>query len=52
MHDIEELPLKFNHITVYVHIVIACDWPTIRMCAKSDNTAMKTDLMVMSYHKC
>ena len=27
MHDIDELALKFNHTTVYAHIVIACDWP-------------------------
>ena len=52
MHDIDALPLKFNHITVYAHIVIACDWPKVRMCAKSDNTAMTADLMVMSYYKC
>ena len=47
MHDIDALPLKFNHTTVYAQIVIACDWPLIRMCAKSDNTAMTTDLMVI-----
>ena len=27
MHDIDVLPLKFNHTTVYAHIVIAFDWP-------------------------
>ena len=27
MHDIDALPLKFNHTTVYAHIVIAFDWP-------------------------
>ena len=44
--EIEPFPLNFLHSTVYVHIGIACDGPTIRMCAKSDNTAMTTDLMV------
>ena len=27
MHDIDALPLKFNHTTVYAHIVIACYGP-------------------------
>ena len=27
MHDIDALPLKFNHTTVYAHIVIACCRP-------------------------
>ena len=47
MHEIDALPLNFNQTTVYEHIVIACDGPKIRMCAKSDNTAMTTDLMVI-----
>ena len=47
MHGIEALALNFNHTTVYADIVIACDRPKIRMCAKSDNTAMTTDLMVI-----
>ena len=47
MHDIDVLALNFNHTAVYTHIVIACDGPKIRMCAKSDNTAMTTDLMVI-----
>ena len=46
MHEIDALALNFNHTAVYAHIVIACDGPKIRMCAKSDNTAMTTDLMV------
>ena len=46
MHGIDALPLNFNHTTVYAHIVIACDGPKLRMCAKSDNAAMTTDLMV------
>ena len=44
---IDALPLNFNHIAVYAYIGITCDWPKIRMCAKSDNTAMTTDLMVI-----
>ena len=47
MHGIDALALNFNHTTVYAHIVIACDGPNIRLCAKSDNTAMTTDLMVI-----
>ena len=52
MHEIEALKLIVNHTTVYAHIVISCDGPKIRMCTKSDNTAMTTDLMVISYYKC
>ena len=44
MDVIDALALNFNHTAVYAHIVIACK---IRMCAKSDNTAMTTDLMVI-----
>ena len=47
MHGIDALALNFNHTTVYAHIVIACDGPNIRLCAKSDNTPMTTDLMVI-----
>ena len=47
MHGIDALALNVNHTTVYAHIVIACDGPKVRMCAKSDNTAMTTDLMVI-----
>ena len=47
MHGIYALALNFNHTTVYAHIVIACDGPNIRLCAKSDNTAMTTVLMVI-----
>ena len=47
VHAIDALPLNFNHIAVYAYIVITCNGPKIRMCAKSDNTAMTTDLMVI-----
>ena len=47
MHDIDALPLNVNHTAVYAHILIACDGPKLRMCAKSYNTAMTTDLMVI-----
>ena len=47
MHGINGLLLNFNHTAVYAHIVIAWDGPKIRMCAKSNNTAMTTDLMVI-----
>ena len=52
MHLIEGLLLNFNHTAVYAHNVIACDGPTLRICAKSDNIAMTTDLMVIRYYKC
>ena len=47
MHGIDGLLLNLTHTAVYAHIVIACDGPKIRMCAKSNNTAMSTDLMVI-----
>ena len=47
MHGIDGLLLNLTHTAVYAHIVIACDGPKIRMCAKSNNTAMTTDLMVI-----
>ena len=47
VHAIDALLLNFNHTAVYTYIVITCNGPKIRMCAKSDNTAMTTDLMVI-----
>ena len=47
MHEIDALGLNVNHKPVYEHIVIYCDVHKIRMCAKSDNTAKITDLMVI-----
>ena len=47
IHGIDALALNFNHTTVYAHIVIASDGPNIRLCAKSDNTALTTVLMVI-----
>ena len=47
VHAIDALPLNFNHIAVYAYIVITCKGPKIRICAKSYNTAMTTDLMVI-----
>ena len=47
INGIDALALNFNHTTVYAHIVIACDGPILRLCAKSDNTAMANDLMVI-----
>ena len=34
MHDIDALPLKFNHTTVYAHIVISFDMPNY-VCVQS-----------------
>ena len=47
MDGIDGLLLNLTHAAVYAHIAIACDGPKIRMCAKSNNTAMTTDLMVI-----
>ena len=47
MHEIDARRLNVNHTTVYAHIVIACDGPIKRICARSDNTAMTTYLMVI-----
>ena len=47
MHEIDARRLNVNHTTVYAYIVISCNGPKIRMCAKSDNTAMTTYLMVI-----
>ena len=47
VHANDALPLNFNHIAVYAYTVITCNGPKQRMCAKSDNTAMTTDLMVI-----
>ena len=41
------LNYNFNNTLVNAHIVIACDGRNIRLCAKSDNTAMTTVLMVI-----
>ena len=47
MHEIDALALNINHTTVYAHTVISSHGPKIRMCVKSDNTAMTADLMVI-----
>ena len=47
MHWIDALALNFNHTTLYAHIAIACHGPKISVCARSDNTAMTTDLIVI-----
>ena len=47
MHDNDVHPLNFNHTAVYAYIISTCDGPKIRMCAKSDNTAIPSDLMVI-----
>ena len=52
MHRIDAHPFNFNHTTVYSHSVIACDGNTIYICTKSDNTAVTTHLMFISYYKC
>ena len=47
MHETDALALNFNHTTVYAHTVITSHGPKIRICVKSDNTTMITDLMVI-----
>ena len=45
---------SMSNIQQYMHIyvVIACNWPTLHMCAYTDNTGMNTDLMVTRCYKC
>ena len=45
--EIYPYPFNFTQTTVYAHIGIACDGPKLCMCARSDNTAMTTGLMVI-----
>ena len=45
--EIDAILPNITHTSVYAHIGIACDGPKIRMCARSDNTAITTDLMVI-----
>ena len=47
MHDNDVHPINVNHTAVYTYIISIFDGPKIRMCAKSNNTAMTTDLMVI-----
>ena len=47
MDDNDVHPINFNHTSVYTYIISTFDGPKIRMCAKSDNTAMTTDMMVI-----
>ena len=47
MHEIDALALNLNHTTVYAHTVSTSHGPKIRMCVKSENAAMTTDLMVI-----
>ena len=47
MHEIDTLALNINHTVVYAHNIIPYDGPKIRMCAKSNNTALTADLMVI-----
>ena len=45
---------SMSNIQQYMHmyVVIACNGPKLHMCAYTDNTAMKPDLMVIRYWKC
>ena len=52
MHGLDGLLLNFNHTAVYAYIMNACDGPKIRMCAKSDNRELTTDLMVICKYEC
>ena len=49
MHEIDALAQNINHATVYGQLIITCNGPKIRMCATTENTAMTTHLMVISY---
>ena len=45
---------SMSNIQQYMHmyVVIACKGRKLHMCANTDNTAMKTDLMVIRYRTC
>ena len=45
--EIDPFSLNFNHTTVHAYSAIACAGLKLRMCARSDNTAMTTDLKVI-----
>ena len=45
--EIDPFPLNSNHTRVYAYIGIACDGPKIRMCARSDTTAITSDLIII-----
>ena len=47
VYEIDAVPLNVTNTTVYAHFGIDCDGPKIRMCARSDNTAITSDLMVI-----
>ena len=47
MHDNDVHPINVIHTAVYTYMISTCYGPKLRMCAKSDNTAMTTDLMVI-----
>ena len=49
MHEIDALAQNFTHTTVYAQLTITYNGPKIRMCATTENTAMTTHLMVISY---
>ena len=47
MHEIDALALNVNHTRLFEHIIITSHGPKIRICVKTDNTAMTTNLMVI-----
>ena len=49
MLEVDARAQNFNHTTVYAQLIITCNGPKIRMCANTENTAITTHLMVISY---
>ena len=49
MHEIDAFAQNFTHTTVYAQCNITCNGPNIGMCANTENTAITTHLMVISY---
>ena len=49
MLEVDARAQNFNHTTVYAQLIVTCNGPKIRMCGNTENTAITTHLMVISY---
>ena len=49
MHEVDARAQNFKHTTVDAQLIITCNGFKIRKCANTDNTAITTHLMVISY---
>ena len=44
MHEIDALAQNVNHTSLNAQLIITCNGPKIRMCANSENQAIKLDM--------